>query len=835
MRLTASAFLLAAVLTAHGSAPNPALTPSVSSIPTVTVDGYQAVAGRLMIRLKSEALASTRADRAELDAVPALASFGQDRGLRSSRPLIQHDLDAVAREAGLDRDVLVDLAPGTDLKLEQAAWAARPEVEWAEFDYIERIMVTPNDQYFNGQWGLRNLGTGGYTNDCDIDAELAWDVFTGSNSITIAIIDTGVRLTHQDLSAKIVAGYDFVNNDATPSDDHMHGTACASLAAASTNNSSGMAGVDWNARIMPMKGLNAAGEGTDSAIIQCMDWARSHGADVISMSLGGGSYNSSFNTAVNAAYSAGIPVVCAAGNENSGTLSYPARYTNSFAVGALSPCNQRKSPSSCDGESWWGSNYGTGLDVLSPGVLLRSATNTSNTSYISDMNGTSGATPQVAGVAALMKGLNANLSAQQIYDMIDDTADDLGSAGWDTQTGWGRMNAHQAVLAASGNSCASDLVSPVIVHAALGNTNNNSTPYPVTATVTDNCTVSSVTLRHQVGGGSWTSQLMTLVSGTYNGTIPPQAFGSVVNYQIVALDQNSNLASVSHTFVVVNPCDLDFDAPSAALLAPVGDLGSDSAPIDVQVSASDPCGILEVQVGYQLDGGGMLFENASHVGGDLFACQLPAQPYGTSVALTVYVYDASVNQNEAVLTRTVQVVDPCGSDAGAPLVELLAPFPATLQAGVAAQAQVSAGDPCDLQTVVLACSLDGGPTQPGTALLEAPGQYLLELPAQAAAGTLAWTLLVTDDSPQHNLTQLTGSLTVLPAPELPTPQVNIALQGGGQVQLSWPAVPEATGYFVYSASLVGGPWTLLLDTPALSLALPVATDERRLFQVVAHN
>ncbi len=832
MRLTTPALLLVAVLTAHGSAPNPTLTPSVSSIPSVTVDGFQAVAGRLMIRLKSDAVVSTRADRAELGDVPALATFGQGRGLRTSRPLIQHELDALARESGFDRDVIVDLAPGTDLKREQAAWAARPEVEWAEFDYIKRIMVIPTDPYFSGQWALRNLGTGGYTVDCDIDAELAWDVFTGSNTIKIAIIDTGVDLNHPDLQAKIVAGYDFVNNDATPDDDHMHGTACASLAAASTNNATGMAGVDWNARIMPMKGLDGDGHGSDAVIIQCMEWARTHGANVISMSLGGGGYSSTFNTAVNAAYTMGIPVVCATGNENANSISYPARYTNSFAVGALSPCNQRKSPTSCDGEDWWGSNYGTGLDVLSPGVRLRSAT---INGYITYMNGTSGATPQVAGVAALMKGLNPSLTAQQIYDVIDDTADDMGSAGWDTETGWGRLNAHQALLAASGNSCDADLVPPVIVHTALGNTGDNSNPYPVSATVTDNCTVSSVDLLHRVGGGSWTTQPMTLISGAYSASIPPQAFGSVVSYQIVALDQSSNQTTVSHTFVVVNPCDVDFEAPSAALLAPAGNLDSDSAPIDVQVSASDPCGIQEVQVGYQLDGGTMLFESASHVGGDLFALQLPAQPYGTSLALTVYVYDASINENESVLTRTVLVVDPCDSDAGAPLVEVLTSFPDTLQAGAAAQAQVTASDPCDLQTVLLSCSLNGGAAQPGTALLEAPGQYLLELPAQADAGTLVWALLVTDDSPQHNLTQLTGSLTVLPAPELPAPQVNITLLVDGQVQLSWPVVAEASGYCVYAASQVGGPWTLVLDTPALELALPVASDERRLFRVAAHN
>lgn len=833
MRLTATLLVLAVVSTALASAPDPKLAQPASTLASVLVNGQPAVAGRLMIRLKAEALPSRLAsDRAQLGDAPTLAAFAQTRGLRDSRPLILQELDEVAHQSGLDRDIIVELAAGSDLEREQAAWAARPEVEWAEYDWIVHTMLVPNDQYFSGQWGLRNTGSGGYTNDCDIDAELAWDVYTGSNTVKIAIIDTGVDLNHPDLQAKIIAGYDYVNNDATPDDDHMHGTACASLAAAITNNTSGMAGVDWNARIMPMKVLDSSGSGTDSAIINAINWARTNGAHVISMSLGGGGNNSTFNTAVNNAYNAGIPVICAAGNDNSSTISYPARYANSFAVGALSPCNTRKSPSSCDGESWWGSNYGTGLDVMSPGVLLRSAT---INGYITDMNGTSGATPQVAGVAALIRGRNSALTAQQIYDIINDTADDMGTAGWDSQTGWGRLNAYQAVMAALPNPCTTDAIPPGVVHTPLTNTTNNSTPYPVIAAVTDNCTVASVTLRHRIGTGAWTSLPMTISAGLYTGSIPAAPYGSHVNYQIVAVDQNSNTTTRDHFFDVLNPCELDLVAPVLTLYEPGGDLYSDSQDIEVLVNTSDPCGIADVSAVYRVNGGVDHAVQLDNLGGGDYSTLLPPQAYGSLVEVTVFSYDNSTNMNMAEESASLHIVDPCGSDVVEPLVEVLTPFPASLEVGQTGQMVLAATDPCGLQGVTLVCSLNGGAQQVGSVVESSPGQFQLVLPAQVLPGSLAWSIAVADDSPQHNTLQLNGGLTVLPAAAIGTPQVEITLLSGSQVQLSWVAVPTAAGYRVYSSPFLGGPWSLLVDTPLTTISTGAGTDQQSIFQVTAHN
>jgi hypothetical protein len=148
-------------------------------------------------------------------------------------------------------------------------------------------------------------------------------------------------------------------------------------------------------------------------------------------------------------------VVFAAGNDNENSVAYPARLSEVIAVGASSPCDERKSPSSCDGERWWGSNYGPELDVIAPGVLINTTDissfrgyNAASGDYTSTFNGTSAATPHVAGLAALVLSANPSLTPDRVQQIIQDTADDIGSPGRDDQTGYGRINAHQAILRA---------------------------------------------------------------------------------------------------------------------------------------------------------------------------------------------------------------------------------------------------------------------------------------------------------------------------------------------------------------------------------------------------
>jgi thermitase len=225
-----------------------------------------------------------------------------------------------------------------------------PLVEYAEPNYIIRAILTPNDPYFSSQWGLTKIG-----------APQAWDFTTGSSDLIIAIVDSGIDLDHPDLSGKIIWGYDYVNGDWVPDDDYGHGTHVAGIAAAQTNNGTGVAGVSWGARLMALKVLNAWGNGTYANTASAVTYAADNGAKIISLSLGGDYDSSTLRNAVIYAHNAGCVVVAATGNDN-GPVLYPAKYGEAFAVAATDSSDQR----------YWGSNYGPEVDVAAPGVNIYS-------------------------------------------------------------------------------------------------------------------------------------------------------------------------------------------------------------------------------------------------------------------------------------------------------------------------------------------------------------------------------------------------------------------------------------------------------------------------------
>ena len=342
-------------------------------------------------------------------------------------------------------------------------------VENVEFNYKMEAFLVPNDNYYSDQWALNNTGQAVSYNGnlvgtpgCDVDAERAWNITTGNPNVVIAILDTGIDLDHPDLASELVAGYDFVNNDSNANDGNMHGTACASIAAGTSNNGIGVAGVCWDCSLMPVKVLSDQGYGDFADIVNGVVWASDNGANVISMSLGGGGYQSGFDNAVTYAHNNGTIVIAASGNDN-GSISYPAAYEDCVSVGAMSPCNERKSPSSCDGENFWGSNYGNGLDFVAPGVRIHSAT---IGGYTSTFNGTSSACPHAAGVAGLIYSMAPGLSPDDVRAAMHATSVDIGGTGYDTQTGWGRINAFNAVSLFSAQPDAQVNVDDITVEAS---------------------------------------------------------------------------------------------------------------------------------------------------------------------------------------------------------------------------------------------------------------------------------------------------------------------------------------------------------------------------------
>jgi lambda repressor-like predicted transcriptional regulator len=261
--------------------------------------------------------------------------------------------------------------------------------------------------------------------------------------VVIAIVDTGIRPDEPDLKDKLVPGYDFVNNDPQPWDDQGHGTLIALVAAAATNNGMGMAGVGYNAQIMPLKALDASGAGTHASLAAAIVWAAEHGADVINLSLGGPFSSRTLAEAVEFAWKRGVVLVAAAGNESSDVTIYPAAYPSVMAVVATTRDMQRASFS----------NYGRHISIAAPGVGVPFG----HEGEIWSWSGTSMATPHVAGVAALVAARNPMLTNAQIRDLLERTAEDLGEPGWDPYFGHGLVNAYRAVTEADPAGDASKL------------------------------------------------------------------------------------------------------------------------------------------------------------------------------------------------------------------------------------------------------------------------------------------------------------------------------------------------------------------------------------------
>lgn len=307
---------------------------------------------------------------------------------------------------------------------------ARGDVEFAGYNHRVQAVETPNDPAFSQQWALPK-----------IEAPAAWDIHAGSNSVIIAIVDSGVDLDHPDLQANIVSGWDFVNNDGVADDDHGHGSHVAGIAAAVGNNGVGIAGVSWRAKIMPLKMLDAGGGGSTYDLAEAVYYAVDHGARVINMSLGapGSAWPCDWpevEAAFNYAVSHGVLLVVAAGNDGQEGVNCPGAYEQALAVGSTTATDTRS----------YFSNYGPQLDIAAPGSSIYSTYR--NASYTT-MSGTSMATPHVAGLAALLWSFAPALNAAEVRSYLQNTAVDLGPAGWDQYFGYGRINAKSALDALS--------------------------------------------------------------------------------------------------------------------------------------------------------------------------------------------------------------------------------------------------------------------------------------------------------------------------------------------------------------------------------------------------
>jgi thermitase len=321
-------------------------------------------------------------------------------------------------------------------------------VSYAEPNFILRATAIPNDPLFPELYGLNNTGQTGGRSDADIDAPEGWDAaglggFPATGGTKIGIVDTGIDQTHPELSGKVVdcgAAFGGTVVGGACTDDNMHGTHVAGTIAAKANNATGVAGVDFNASLSICKALyTAAGTGLTSDVANCINWTHTHGAKVISMSLGGGE-SATLKNAVAAAWengsATGSVLVAAAGNDGDGTLNYPAAYPEVISVAATDHNDARATFSNANAD----------VEVAAPGVNVLS---TIPGGQYSELSGTSMATPHTSGVVGVLWQLFPTDTASGIRSRLDAAVDDLGPAGRDQSFGFGRVN----LCKAAGGGC----------------------------------------------------------------------------------------------------------------------------------------------------------------------------------------------------------------------------------------------------------------------------------------------------------------------------------------------------------------------------------------------
>jgi thermitase len=296
------------------------------------------------------------------------------------------------------------------------------------FTYVERdayahTAAVPDDPSYGSQWHLPK-----------IKSPEAWSITTGSTSVIVAVIDSGVNGAHPDLVPKLLPGWNFVKGSADTADVLGHGTAVAGAVAAASNNHIGVAGVSWASRILPLVAVDEYDFAAYSKIAAAIQYAADHGARVINISLGGISPSVTLQNAVDYAWNKGAVLFASAMNDSASTPNYPAACTHVAAISATDNNDQLASFS----------NYGNWVALAAPGANILTTTGGGYGYW----NGTSFSSPLVAGVAALCFAVNPALTNAAVISILEQTADDIGAPGRDNSFGWGRVNAYRAVSAA---------------------------------------------------------------------------------------------------------------------------------------------------------------------------------------------------------------------------------------------------------------------------------------------------------------------------------------------------------------------------------------------------
>jgi thermitase len=463
-------------------------------------------------------------------------------------------------------DTIVLGVPPARLETIERALSQNPHLKSVGRNYRRYLQATtPDDYWYPGQWHLPK-----------INAPAAWDISVGRADVVIAIVDGGAAAV-PDLAPKLLPGINIIEGGTDTSDGGGHGTAVSGVAAAVTDNATGVAGVAWLNPILPVKVYTSTGTTTCSAIISGLTWAADHGAAVINMSFGGPSPCSGEQSAVDYAWGKGAVLVGAAGNDGTSTPTYPAAYGNVVAVASTDADDALSSFS----------NYGSWLSVAAPGRNLW--TTYANGSY-SGFSGTSAATAVVSGLAALVRSANPALSNAQVKEILEDTADDLGAPGFDATYGYGRVNAYRAVLAAAGTPPPpADTTPPsaAITAPAPGATVSGTATVNVSAT--DDVGVAAVGL--YLDGALLASDTTAPFAFAWDTTTSGNGTHTL---QAVASDAAGNTGTSTSVSVTVSNAGPDTTPPTVAITSPPN--GSTvSKTVKITVSAADGVQVRRVE------------------------------------------------------------------------------------------------------------------------------------------------------------------------------------------------------------------------------------------------
>ncbi len=541
------------------------------------------IPGQVIIRYKTDL---ARNQNKTINSIPVQEGFHLRAGAPDRPMLLELDTSAASQATAKH----VGHSAGTkgagfqNIEM-RAKWATlmaikalrkNPTIAYAEPNYIVQATAIPNDEFYAAQWHYPL-----------INLPAAWELTTGDPGVIVAVIDTGVLLNHPDLDGQLVAGYDFISDitnagdgdgiDPNPDDpgdgggnqpSSYHGTHVSGTIAAASNNGIGTAGVAWNSKIMPLRVLGLLG-GSAYDVAQAVLYAAGlpndsgtvppQPADIINLSLGGGSPSQASQDAYTAARNAGVIIVAAAGNSSSSQLFYPASYTGIISVSAVD-LERQLAPYS---------NFGTKIDVAAPGGDARFDRNgdgfadgvlstggddsTQPVSYVYPFfQGTSMASPHIAGVIALMKSVNNNLTPNMIDQQLALGAltDDIGIPGRDNSFGHGLINAQKAVVTAL------DLIGelPPVDNPTLGatsttlnfNTTTTAIKISLLNTGTGNLQLTSITPgntwlnvtpvnidNNNLGSYRVTVDRSSLPDGIYLGQITAQSNVNTINISVI--------------------------------------------------------------------------------------------------------------------------------------------------------------------------------------------------------------------------------------------------------------------------------------------------------------